>query len=128
MNNHDNKSLREYAHELRNETVSRVEKYIWKAALRRNQMGVKFKRHRPIDRFIVDFFCDELKLIIEIDGNSHYSKPDYDEYRQNRLIGLGYTILRFQEGAVIYQFPEVHAQLIYAIAVLKAGETDGNSL
>jgi len=86
MNNHDNKSLREYAHELRNETVSRVEKYIWKAALRRNQMGVKFKRHRPIDRFIVDFFCAELKLIIEIDGNSHYSKPDYEEYRQNLLM------------------------------------------
>ena len=122
MNNHYNKTLREYAHELRNETVSRAEKYIWKAALRRNQLGAKFKRQRPIDRFIVDFFCAELKLIIEIDGNSHYSKPDYDEYRQNRLISLGYTMLRFEEGVVLNRFPEVHERLMYAIGVLKAGD------
>ena len=89
-------------------------------------MGVKFKRQRPIDRFIVDFFCAELKLVIEIDGNSHFSKPDYDEYRQNRLIALGYNILRFEEGAVIYQFPEVHARLVYTIGVLKAGDTNSN--
>jgi very-short-patch-repair endonuclease len=56
MNNHYNKTLREYAHELRNETVSRAEKYIWKAALRRSQLGVKFKRQRPIDRLSLTSF------------------------------------------------------------------------
>ena len=60
--------------------------------------------------------------IIEIDGNSHYSKPDYDEYRQNRLKSLGYNMLRFEEGVVLNRFPEVHERLMYAIGVLKAGE------
>ena len=78
-------------------------------------MWVKFKQQRPIDRFIVDCFCAELKLIIEFDGNSHYSEPDYVEYRQKRLISLGYTMLRFEEGVVLNRFSEVHERLMYSM-------------
>ena len=70
-NNHYNRKLKEFAHELRNETVSRAEKCLWKRVLSRNQQGVKFKRQRPISFFIVDFFSQEIGLIIEVDGNSH---------------------------------------------------------
>ena len=119
MYNHYNPRLRQYANELRNQSVSKAEKYIWKAALRRKQLGVQFKRQRPIDRFIVDFFCAELKLIIEIDGSSHFFKPEYDAYRQERLKSLGYTILRFQEGEVLNQFDHVYVQLVHAVHVLK---------
>ncbi|MES2556123.1 MAG: endonuclease domain-containing protein [Bacteroidota bacterium] len=102
MNNHyHNKQLREFARELRTETVSRGEKHLWKAVLSRNQLGVKFKRQRPIDHFIVDFFAYEIGLIVEIDGNSHINKGDYDAYRQKKLESLGYTIQRFSEGDVI---------------------------
>lgn len=62
MNNYYNKNLKEYARDLRNESVSRAEKYLWKACLRRNQMGVKFKRQRPILNFIVDFLLMNLIL------------------------------------------------------------------
>ena len=78
--NHYNKKLKQYARELRNESVSIAEKYLWKSLLSRKQMGVGFKRQRPIDRFIVDFFAQEIKLIIEVDGNSHLNKSEYDIY------------------------------------------------
>src|SRR5687768_3028215 len=98
-NNFYNPNLKEYARELRTETVSRAEKILWKAILSGKQTGQRFLRQRPIDHFIVDFFCPDLRLIIEIDGNSHYHKPDYDAWRQERLEKLGYHFLRFSEGA-----------------------------
>lgn len=106
-NNYYNSNLKEFAHELRTETVSRAEKYLWKHVLSRNQQGVKFKRQRPILYFIFDFFAQEIGLIIEIDGNSHSNKGDYDKMRQNKLEALGYTILRFSEGDVITQIEHV---------------------
>jgi len=111
-----NPNLKEYARELRSQTVSKAEKRIWKSILAGKKLnGERVLRQRPIDRFIVDFFIPELKLIIEIDGNSHYRKPEYDFYRQERLIKLGYTIIRFTEGQVINQLDQVHQQLLHAI-------------
>lgn len=119
MNNHYNKRLRENAQELRKETVSRAEKYIWKALLSRNRQGVKFKRQRPILHYIVDFFSQEIGLIIEIDGNSHYHRPEYDAKRQKTLEGLGYKFLRFKEGQVLNDLEEVAEKVQYAIFCLK---------
>jgi very-short-patch-repair endonuclease len=114
-----NKNLRDFAWELRNESRSKAEKYLWKAALSRNQMGVKFKRQRPILNFIVDFFAPEIKLIIEIDGSSHLAKAEYDAYRQERLEKIGCTFLRFQEGEVLNQYDKVHMQIEHAVHCLK---------
>ena len=119
LNNHYNNELKKFSRELRTETVSRAEKYIWKHVLSRNQQGVKFKRQRPISYFIVDFFAQEIGLIIEIDGNSHYHKADYDSMRQNKLESLGYTLLRFSEGNVINNLGEVITQIQHTIHCLK---------
>jgi very-short-patch-repair endonuclease len=119
MNNHYNKQLRDYAHELRTETVSRAEKFLWKAVLSNNKQRVKFKRQRPIYRFIVDFFSQEIGLIIEIDGNSHYHKPEYDAYRHSKLESLGYHILRFKEGEVLNDLNEVAERITHAIHCLR---------
>ncbi|WP_343747257.1 endonuclease domain-containing protein [Fluviicola sp.] len=118
-NNHYNKDLREFAHELRTETVSRAEKYLWKNALSRNQQGVKFKRQRPILHFIVDFFAQEVGLIIEIDGNSHATKGSYDRMRQDKLENLGYTFIRFSEGDVLNNLGDVITQIQHVIYCLK---------
>ncbi|RFC55679.1 endonuclease domain-containing protein [Brumimicrobium aurantiacum] len=120
MNHHYNKNLKQYADELRNTSVSRAEKYLWKAGLSRKKLGVGFKRQRPIDRFIVDFFCAEVNLIIEVDGNSHNFKGAYDRYRQDRLESLGYLVIRFQEGEVINCYPEVENKILRVIEVLKS--------
>lgn len=118
-NHHYNIRLKEYARELRTATVSKAEKRLWKASLRKKQLGIRVLRQRSIDHYIVDFFCPELKLIIEIDGNSHFTKGDYDRRRQNRLESLGYTMIRFTEGEVINQLDSVVSSLQHAIYCLK---------
>jgi len=124
-NHHYNKELKEFARELRSETVSKAEKRIWKALLSRKQLeGLRFLRQRPIDNFIVDFFCPELLLIVEIDGNSHFRKPEYDRYRQDKLEALGYKMIRFTEGLVMQNLNEVHVQLTHAVHCLKGVLTE----
>ena len=118
-NNHYNKNLQEFARELRTQSVSRAEKYIWKALLSKHQMGIRVLRQRPIDNFIVDFFSPEIKLIIEIDGNSHFNRGEYDQYRQDKLVRLGYKFIRFKEGDVLNNLDEVRLQLIHVIESLQ---------
>ena len=92
-NNFYNKDLKDFARELRTETVSRAEKQLWVSGLSKNRLGVKFKRQRPLDHFIVDFFSPEIGLVIEIDGNSHFNKGDYDYFVSEKLKTL--VILSF---------------------------------
>jgi very-short-patch-repair endonuclease len=119
MNNHHyNKKLVDYAYELRTTSVSRAEKTLWKV-LARKQQGVGFKRQRPIANFIVDFFAQEIGLIIEVDGNSHVNKGDYDRFREDQLKDLGFTLLRFNEGDVINNLGDVLSAIQHAVYCLK---------
>ena len=59
--------------------------------------GFDFDRQRPIDNYIVDFYCKELMLAIEVDGNSHDNKYEEDQVRQKRLESLGVHFLRFDD-------------------------------
>jgi len=94
-----NPKLKERARELRNNsTLSEV--ILWKQLKSRQMHGYQFMRQKPIDNYIVDFFCSKLNLIIEIDGDSHNDKKDYDEKRQNKLEDLGLTLLRFYDREV----------------------------
>jgi very-short-patch-repair endonuclease len=120
-NNHYNKNLKEFARELRTETVSKAEKLLWNAVLSRKQSGERFLRQRPIDNFIVDFFAPDLGLIIEIDGSSRANKGKYDFYRQQKLERFGYVMLRFSEGVVLQNVGTVKEKIDYAIVCLKNG-------
>jgi len=62
--------------------------------------GYDFDRQRPIDLFIVDFFCSELMLAIEIDGDSHRQTYEVDQVRQARLEELGVRFLRFHDSMI----------------------------
>jgi very-short-patch-repair endonuclease len=67
--------------------------------LKQNRLGVDFDRQRPIDNYIVDFYCKDLMLAIEIDGDSHLH-PEVaknDKIRQQRLESLGVRFLRFDD-------------------------------
>ena len=90
-----NPALKSYARKLRsNSTLSEV--LLWKE-IKGKSLGVEFHRQVPIDEFIVDFFCHELMLAIEIDGNSHDYKYDEDMLRQNKLEKLGIHFIRFDD-------------------------------
>lgn len=117
-NNFYNKNHLEYARELRSRMATRGERYIWKVLLSKRQTGYRFLRQRPIDYYIVDFFCPELKLIIEIDGISHLNKGEYDYKRQKKLEKLGFRIIRFQEGDVLQNIDKIDNEIrniIYSI-------------
>jgi very-short-patch-repair endonuclease len=124
MNNFYNKDLKLFTRTLRTQSVSRAEKQLWLSVLKSNKIAVKFNRQRPIDHFIVDFFSKELGLIIEIDGNSHDNNPTYDRYRHDKLIALGYTLLRFQEGEVLNQIDEVAGKINHAVHCLRSGNNE----
>ena len=59
--------------------------------------GHQFMRQKPIDEYIVDFFCSKLKLVVEIDGESHIKKIEKDKTRQEQLEKIGLTFLRFSD-------------------------------
>lgn len=78
-----NPKLKEYARYLRNNsTLSEV--LLWQK-IKNKSFGVQFHRQVPLLDYIVDFYCHELMLVIEIDGNSHDFKYDYD-YKTTRKI------------------------------------------
>lgn len=119
MNNHYNKALRDRARALRNASVSKAEKFLWKRLLSRKQLGVGFKRQRSIGNYIVDFFAAEIRMIIEIDGNSHINRGEYDSIRNEWLKRQGYTIIRFSERDVLSDFDSVRMQLSHTVYCLR---------
>jgi very-short-patch-repair endonuclease len=60
----------------------------------------QFMRQKPVGDYIVDFFCSKLKLVIEIDGESHDGRFLYDTKRQQFLESIGLTVLRFNDADV----------------------------
>jgi very-short-patch-repair endonuclease len=75
---------------------------------------VKFWRQRPIDNFIVDFYCPKLKLVIEVDGDSHFTDSGlvYDQERTRVLEGYGLRIIRFTNDEVLQHFEGVCEQIM----------------
>ncbi len=90
-----NSHLKEYARQLRNNaTFSEV--LFWQK-IKNNGFEIQFHRQVPLLNYIVDFYCHELMLAIEIDGDSHLYKYEYDSKRQGELEKLGITFLRFSD-------------------------------
>ncbi len=77
--------------------LTRAEALLWARIRDRQLGGFKFRRQHPIDRFIVDFYCPEHRLIIEVDGPSHTSPEqiEYDKARTEWLNDNGYQLIRF---------------------------------
>jgi very-short-patch-repair endonuclease len=88
--------LRLKARKLRNNsTLSEV--LLWQEIKERKLLGYQFHRQVPMLNYIVDFYCHELKLAIEIDGDSHEYKIGYDTMRQKELETYGISFLRFDD-------------------------------
>ena len=105
-----NPVLRDLARNLRKEsTLSEI--LLWKEIKTKHILGYQFHRQVPIDNYIVDFFCHELFLAIEIDGISHALKETYDEKRQQRLESLGVRFLRFDDLEVKFQMESVLSRI-----------------
>jgi very-short-patch-repair endonuclease len=93
-----------------------AEATLWRA-LRNRRVGFKFRRQHPIDRFIVDLYCAEAKLLIEIDGKSHLepNQAEYDTARTEYLEELGYKVIRFANDDVRHNCDVVIATIVQAV-------------
>ena len=98
-----NPDLKSRAGEMRNQSTKGEIKF-WCELLRKRKSGYQFYRQKPIDHFIVDFYCPKLKLVIEIDGTSHLDKQEYDKQREEVLKSYGLFIARYDDLNVLYNF------------------------
>ena len=78
-----------------------VEQLVWKHLRNRQLHNYKFRRQFPIEPYVADFACLELKLIIELDGGQHAFRINYDDQRSIFLEQLGFRVLRFWNNDVI---------------------------
>lgn len=80
---------------------TKAEYVLWQD-LRKQKLGFKFRRQVSIEAFIVDFYCHDVKLIIEVDGPIHDKQKQYDYIREQYLKKLRYHIVRFTNEEVLF--------------------------
>ena len=107
--------LRENAKALRN-NQSEAENRLWYQLRAHRFMGLKFKRQKPVGRYIVDFVCLDHRLVIELDGGQHAEQVPYDRQRDEWLRGQGYTVLRFWNNEVMQNLGGVLEQIKSALS------------
>lgn len=93
------KAKLERAKELRRE-MTPEEKLLWQE-VRANKLGVHFRRQQVIQGFIVDFYCHQAGLVIEVDGDIHDLQKEEDERRERGLSALGLRVVRFRNDEVV---------------------------
>ena len=95
-----NPALKERARENRKNPTP-AERQLWSKLLCGGRFrGFKFTRQKPLGEYIVDFYCAELRLAIELDGDSHASQTRYDRRRTKNLNALGVRVVRYTNDEV----------------------------
>jgi len=106
-----NRKLVEIARENR-KNPTWAEKKMWFDVLKSKQFqNYKFHRQKPLDNFIADFYCPELMLVIEIDGDSHARQEEYDLLRSEKLSVYGINVIRYTNDDVLSNIEGVHKDL-----------------
>ena len=107
--------LKEARRELRNE-MTEAEKILWNELRDRRFEKTKFRRQHPfIGRFVLDFFCAEKKLAIELDGFVHDGKEEIDKDRQSIIEAHGIRMIRFRNEEVRYNLGGVLEKIMEAL-------------
>jgi uroporphyrinogen-III synthase len=100
------------ARELRHDQTY-AEHWVWDILRNRRLDGWKFRRQYPVDSYIVDFFCAELNLVVEVDGEVHLEprQAAHDKNRDHHLTSIGCTVLRISNEAVIKDLDAVRHRI-----------------
>ena len=121
-----NSRLRNIAKKLRNEST-KSEITLWKR-IKNRALGISFHRQFPIENYVLDFYCKELKLAIEIDGYSHDNEDSKrrDKERQERLESYGIRFIRLDDREVMNDIENAIRGIEEAIREIKAKQTEEN--
>jgi very-short-patch-repair endonuclease len=111
-----NPMLKKFASQLRNNST-KAEIYLWLKLKGKQMYGYDFHRQKPIDNYIVDFYCSKLSLAIEVDGYSHEFLEIFnkDVTKEARLNDLGIQVLRFSDDQVLKDMQNVLIAIEYYI-------------
>ncbi len=82
------------------EKMTFPEKLLWKKLKGKQICGLRFRRQHPIDIFIADFYCHEAKLVVEVDGEIHKQKKEYDDGRSGEMEKYCIKVIRFLNSEV----------------------------
>ena len=102
MRQHNLKFLKETRKALRNNATP-AEAVLWDCLKNRQLHGLKFRRQHSINLYIVDFYCPSQKIVVELDGKSHYTLGGaaYDEGRDEVLRSMGIRVIRFENKELV---------------------------
>ena len=94
---------------------------LWKKIRNKQMLNIKFRRQYSIGNYIVDFYCAELKLAIELDGETHFTQDniDYENKRTKYIESLGIKIIRYSNYEIINNFEGICYDLEKIINELK---------
>ena len=91
---------KQFARQLRKDET-KAEKLVWETIRDRKLMGLKFRRQHVVQGFVLDFYCQEARLGIEIDGSVHYKRKDYDRLRQDIIESKGINLVRIKNLQIL---------------------------
>lgn len=109
-----------WAAKINRHKMTKAESKIWYEFLKNRPMDYKFTRQKPLDRFILDFYCSELLLVIEIDGGYHIKKQEQDSKRDKFLNCLNIKTIRFKNEEILNELDKVKSEIIKIIQERKA--------
>jgi very-short-patch-repair endonuclease len=97
-----------------------AEKKLWYNFLR--TLPFKFTRQKPLGTYVVGFYCSACRLVVEIDGDTHYTETGqrYDASRTSYLAGLGLRVIRFTNAEVMQQFEGVCLRIKHMLRACRA--------
>ncbi|ABA75263.1 MULTISPECIES: endonuclease domain-containing protein [Pseudomonas] len=121
MQNRPTLDQRRFARHLRASQTD-CEQLLWQKLRARQVAGLKFRRQVPVPPFVLDFYCVELKLAVELDGGQHFEEAGeiHDRRRTAYLQRLGIEVVRFSNLEVIQQMSDVLEQIVRVAEVLRA--------
>jgi very-short-patch-repair endonuclease len=111
------RTLKQAAKDLRR-SMTPAEGILWERLNLRRLNGLRIRRQHPIGRFILDFYCPEHKLVIEVDGPIHEQQAEHDEERTEQLRSAGLTVLRFKNVEVMEQTEQVLEKILACVISL----------
>ena len=125
-----NKNLKELSKSLRS-NLTEAEWCLWKR-IRLKHLGYVFYRQKPIGDYIVDFYCPRAKLVIEVDGSTHFTDEtiEYDRIREECMSSLGLRVIRFTNTEVLMRIEwvikrieeEISVKIPFSPPLLKGGD------
>jgi very-short-patch-repair endonuclease len=103
--------IEEAARRLRR-NMTPAEQRLWEALKGRHLAGLKFRRQHPVGPFVLDFYCPERKLVVELDGAIHDNQVNGDHARTEQLAGYGYRVIRLGNEEVFHDLDSVVRRIL----------------